>query len=147
MAFWLTAPSHYRDRFCFYRDNTVYEIACTRTSSKGTFSALLALCEGPPVTGSSPHKGFLWCAHEQTTEKTMQMPVILEAMGLIVTSLQCCMWTSWHGNASCITELGLCPLLLPWIIFITSWKSNYMLSFRSVRLNYLSVPKLQRCNR
>ena len=162
----------------------------------------MALCEGPPVTGSSPHKGFLWCAPEQTTEKTMQMPVILEAMRPIVTSLKCCMRTSWRGNASCnwawpgcpfttlhrryndrggvsghqphdcllsrlfrrrskktskLRVTGLCagnsPAIgefpaqrasnaenvsiwlrhhVPWIISITSWKSNYMLSHSEV---------------
>ena len=61
-----------------------------------TFSALLALCEGNPPRSpvDSHHKGqwpeasmFLWSAPEQTGEQTIEMLVIWDAGGLIMTSL------------------------------------------------------------
>ena len=58
-----------------------------------TFSALLALCEGNPLV-DSPHKGsdaelwcFLWSVPEQTVEKTIERPVIWNAIALIRTSI------------------------------------------------------------
>ena len=60
-----------------------------------TFSALLAFCAGiSPATGDYPHKAndaeiwcFLWSAPEQTVKKTIEMPVIWDAITLIMTSL------------------------------------------------------------
>ena len=59
-----------------------------------TFSALLDFCEGGP-TRSIPltiaSDAELWCllspAPEQTVKKTMGMPVISDAVALIMTSL------------------------------------------------------------
>ena len=59
-----------------------------------TFSALLALCEGnPPVTGGFPSQRpvtelwcFSWSAPEQTVEQTVKMPVIWDAIMLIMTA-------------------------------------------------------------
>ena len=72
-----------------------------------TFSALLALCEGnyrSPVDSLIKASDadlccFLWCSPEQTTEQTFQMPVIWDAMPLIVTSLQ---WVT----AICFTSVN-----------------------------------------
>ena len=60
-----------------------------------TISALLALCEeNPPVTGGFLTKAsdaqlwvFLWSAPEQTVEKTIERPVICDAIAPIMTSL------------------------------------------------------------
>ena len=41
----------------------------------------------------------LWCAPEQVVEQTIEMPVIWEAMPLIVTPLQ------WFGSLLCITAV------------------------------------------
>ena len=57
-----------------------------------TFSALLALCEGNPPSsvyfGDAGLSCFLWCSPEQTFEQTVEMPVIWEAIALIVMSPQ-----------------------------------------------------------
>ena len=62
----------------------------------GTFSALLALCEGnPSVTGGFPSQGphsdvfqrlwcFLWYTSKQTGEQTIETLVIWDAIALIV---------------------------------------------------------------
>ena len=60
-----------------------------------TFSALLALCEGnPPATVGFPSQrpvtqsfGVFFDVRLQTAEQTVQMLVIWDAIGLIMTSL------------------------------------------------------------
>ena len=59
-----------------------------------TFSVLLAFVRGP-VTGEFPaqrasdaeHWCFLWYAPEQPVEQTIEMPVIWDAIEIILTSL------------------------------------------------------------
>ena len=58
------------------------------------FSKLLALCEGnSPVTGEFPSQRpvtlwcFLWFSPEQTVERTIEKPVISDAITLIMMSL------------------------------------------------------------
>ena len=59
------------------------------------FSALLALCEKTtghrwiPLTKASDAElwYFLWSAPEQTAEHTIDTPVILDAIALIMTSM------------------------------------------------------------
>ena len=54
-----------------------------------TFFPLLALCAGIPLTKASDTKlwCFLWSAPEQTVEQTIEMPVIWDAIMLIMMSL------------------------------------------------------------
>ena len=60
------------------------------TSSKETFFALPALCESTgdqsTANGAEPWC-FIWCAFVQTAEQTVEMPVILDNIALIVTWL------------------------------------------------------------
>ena len=60
-----------------------------------TFSALLALCEGEftghrwiPLTKASDAElwCFLWSTPQQTVEQTIKMPVIWDAIALIMMS-------------------------------------------------------------
>ena len=58
-----------------------------------TFSALLALCEGnPPVTGGFPSqrpvtRGIDVSFDLRSNERTIETPVIWDAIALIITSL------------------------------------------------------------
>ena len=53
----------------------------------GTFSTLMALCEGnPPVTAEL--WSFRWSALEQTVDQAIETPVIWDAIALIITYLQ-----------------------------------------------------------
>ena len=57
-----------------------------------TFSALLALCEGNPVTGGFPSQSPVTRSFDiffdlQTLEQTIEKPVIGDALALIMTSL------------------------------------------------------------
>ena len=58
-----------------------------------TFSALLALCEenspAIPLTKAieAELRCFLWSAPEQTIEQTLDMPVIWDAIVLVMTSV------------------------------------------------------------
>ena len=80
-------------------------------------------CYWPFVRGihrsalDTPHEGqnvelcFLWCAPEQTTEQTMEMLVIWDAMALIVTPLWCGKTSTKHNKARtvCIFHGIYCP--------------------------------------
>ena len=58
-----------------------------------TFSALLVLCEGIPLTKSSDAElwCFPWSAPEQAVEQTIDTLIISDAIALIMTSL-----VMWH---------------------------------------------------
>ena len=52
-----------------------------------TFSALLSLCEGIPLTRASDTEilCFLWSAPQQTVEQRIEAPVISNTIALIMT--------------------------------------------------------------
>ena len=77
------------------------------------FSALLALCEGNPLTEASDAKFwyFLWCAPEQTVEKTVALVVTWDAMMFMrhqcnekfCNSVASCheIWLIWRKHIRC----------------------------------------------
>ena len=81
-----------------------------------TFSALLALMRGihrwSSLTKTSDAKlwYFLWCAPEQTVEQTAEMPVIWDAIALIVSSLQCILYP-WNITLQWGRSDAICGML------------------------------------
>ena len=74
-------------------------IWCPWRHQMETFSALLARCEGnPPVPSQRPVMWgcFLWSAPEQTTEQTIDAPLIWDTITLIMTSLQSICFTTFQ---------------------------------------------------
>ena len=55
-----------------------------------TFSALLALCEGNPLTKTSDAelRSFLWSPPEQRVELSIETPMIWDAIALIMTVME-----------------------------------------------------------
>ena len=74
-------------------NNLFFSLLIMMTSSNGNISALLDLCEGIHRFRRLIHLSdaelwcFLWSAPEQTVKQTLDTPMILDVIALIITPL------------------------------------------------------------
>ena len=87
-----------------------------------------SLCEGnQPMSDGLPSKAsdaklwcFIWCAPEQTVEQTIEIPVIWDAMALIVTAKKQAInsrrhWPNWSGTIVCVV------VVCGWVYGVRGW--------------------------